>query len=219
MIVTPAPGRTARLPFWHGDGSGRDCGFGTAEGAFIRQVCTGLTDAAEAGHPRFDTRQRQTACVAVVVQHGKRRVLHRKAAALELVPSSHGVAELKKVDAERADLIKTIQQTTHRLARARYHGHLHHHLRDEALRTGKHVDGVIDDLIGAIDVENVQLDAHAQLVKARHAQAIEQRFVKEIAGGVQPDMGTRKALANVSAERHGLVGMGARVRPPSTLHG
>lgn len=25
------------------------------EGAFIRQVCTGLTDAAEAGHPRFDT--------------------------------------------------------------------------------------------------------------------------------------------------------------------
>ena len=55
VIVTPAPGRTARLPFWHGDGSGRDCGFGTAEGAFIRQVCTGLTDAAEAGHPRFDT--------------------------------------------------------------------------------------------------------------------------------------------------------------------
>ena len=46
VIVTPAPGRTARLPFWHGDGSGRDCGFGTAEGAFIRQVCTGLTDAA-----------------------------------------------------------------------------------------------------------------------------------------------------------------------------
>ena len=31
VIVTPAPGRTARLPFWHGDGSGRDCGFGTAE--------------------------------------------------------------------------------------------------------------------------------------------------------------------------------------------
>ena len=55
VIVTPAPGRTARLPFWHGDGSGRDCGFGTAEGAFIRQVCTGLTDDAEAGHPRFDT--------------------------------------------------------------------------------------------------------------------------------------------------------------------
>ena len=167
----------------------------------------------------FAARQRQTACVAVVVQHGKRRVLHRKAAALELVPSSHGVAELKKVDAERADLIKTIQQTTHRLARARYHGHLHHHLRDEALRAGKHVDGVIDDLIGAIDVENVQLDAHAQLVEPGVAQAIEQRFVKEIAGGVQPDMGTRKALANVSAERHGLVGMEQGFAPPSTLHG
>ena len=27
VVVTPAPGRTARLPFWHGEGAGRDYGF------------------------------------------------------------------------------------------------------------------------------------------------------------------------------------------------
>ena len=42
VIVTPAPGRTARLPFWHGDGAGRDAGFGRAKGRFLREISAGL---------------------------------------------------------------------------------------------------------------------------------------------------------------------------------
>lgn len=44
VIVAPAPGRTARLPFWHGDGNGRDAGFGAAQGRFIREISAGLYD-------------------------------------------------------------------------------------------------------------------------------------------------------------------------------
>ncbi|WP_125979424.1 DEAD/DEAH box helicase [Bifidobacterium goeldii] len=42
VIVTPAPGRTARLPFWHGEGAGRDYGFGCALGRFLREAAQGL---------------------------------------------------------------------------------------------------------------------------------------------------------------------------------
>ena len=43
VIVTPAPGRTARLPFWHGEGAGRDYDFGQAIGSFTRAIAGGLS--------------------------------------------------------------------------------------------------------------------------------------------------------------------------------
>ncbi|MBW3590464.1 MAG: DEAD/DEAH box helicase, partial [Actinobacteria bacterium] len=46
VLVTPAPGRPAKMPFWHGDSAGRPIELGRALGAFIRKV--GLGDAAEA---------------------------------------------------------------------------------------------------------------------------------------------------------------------------
>ncbi|TPF86707.1 ATP-dependent helicase [Bifidobacterium sp. UTCIF-37] len=55
VIVTPAPGRTARLPFWHGEESGRDAGFGRAKGRFLRETASGLRSAAaDDGSPTFD---------------------------------------------------------------------------------------------------------------------------------------------------------------------
>lgn len=42
VVVVPAPGRTARLPFWHGEGDGRDYGFGLAQGRFLREISQGL---------------------------------------------------------------------------------------------------------------------------------------------------------------------------------
>ncbi|MBW3092252.1 DEAD/DEAH box helicase [Bifidobacterium sp. 82T10] len=50
VIVTPAPGRTARLPFWHGEESGRDYGFGKAKGRFLREVAGGLQSSATIAH-------------------------------------------------------------------------------------------------------------------------------------------------------------------------
>ena len=42
VVVTPAPGRTARLPFWHGEGAGRDYGFSRATARFTREIADGL---------------------------------------------------------------------------------------------------------------------------------------------------------------------------------
>lgn len=54
VIVNPAPGRTARLPFWHGEGNGRDVGFGTSKGRFIREVTQGLISAHDGESARFN---------------------------------------------------------------------------------------------------------------------------------------------------------------------
>lgn len=42
VVVVPAPGRTARLPFWHGEGDGRDYGFGLTQGRFLTSLAQGL---------------------------------------------------------------------------------------------------------------------------------------------------------------------------------
>lgn len=47
VIVVPAPGRSARLPFWHGEGNGRDYSFGLAQGTWLDAVSAGLVPASE----------------------------------------------------------------------------------------------------------------------------------------------------------------------------
>ena len=44
VIVEPAPGRSARLPFWHGEGVGRPAETGRARGAFLRALAAGVDD-------------------------------------------------------------------------------------------------------------------------------------------------------------------------------
>ena len=61
VVVVPAPGRTARLPFWHGEGDGRDAAFGRSQGRFIRDMAQGLraevSDASQETRPADSTRQ------------------------------------------------------------------------------------------------------------------------------------------------------------------
>ena len=40
VLVSPAPGQSGRLPFWHGDHQGRPYELGVATGAFLREVMT-----------------------------------------------------------------------------------------------------------------------------------------------------------------------------------
>ncbi|NDR53428.1 DEAD/DEAH box helicase [Actinomyces sp. 565] len=58
VIVDPAPGRSARLPFWHGEGAGRPAATGAAKGAFLRQAAAVLGDGglAEAPEPALTQR-------------------------------------------------------------------------------------------------------------------------------------------------------------------
>ena len=55
VVVLPAPGRTARLPFWHDDQDGRDCHFGMTEGRLVRDLSRGLSAKADdaTGKPKF----------------------------------------------------------------------------------------------------------------------------------------------------------------------
>jgi ATP-dependent helicase Lhr and Lhr-like helicase len=48
VIVTPAPGQPARMPFWKGDAPGRPLELGRAIGAFVRELSTMDDDAARA---------------------------------------------------------------------------------------------------------------------------------------------------------------------------
>lgn len=50
VVVVPAPGRPARLPFWHGEGVGRPAELGRAMGAFVREVGEGGPGGAGGGH-------------------------------------------------------------------------------------------------------------------------------------------------------------------------
>ena len=38
VVVIPAPGRPGKMPFWHGDGPGRDAELGAAIGEFVRRI-------------------------------------------------------------------------------------------------------------------------------------------------------------------------------------
>lgn len=44
VIVTPAPGRTARLPFWQADAPGRAASLGAARGRYLRQAANGTAE-------------------------------------------------------------------------------------------------------------------------------------------------------------------------------
>ncbi|MCR2052463.1 DEAD/DEAH box helicase [Actinomyces bowdenii] len=44
VVVDPAPGRSARLPFWHGEGPGRPAAAGAARGAFLRLASSAIAD-------------------------------------------------------------------------------------------------------------------------------------------------------------------------------
>lgn len=48
VVVTPAPGESGKLPFWHGDGPGRPIELGRALGAFVRELVQLPRDAAVA---------------------------------------------------------------------------------------------------------------------------------------------------------------------------
>ncbi len=76
VIVEPAPGRAARLPFWHGEAIGRPYETGRARGALVRALDADLTQAAVSsdtdgsdsiGASRFETADEAAAVLAPIV--------------------------------------------------------------------------------------------------------------------------------------------------------
>ncbi|ATY90348.1 ATP-dependent helicase [Pectobacterium atrosepticum] len=58
VVVIPAPGRSARLPFWRGDGIGRPAELGAAIGAFLGQLEPDISGATNTPFSELDTRTR-----------------------------------------------------------------------------------------------------------------------------------------------------------------
>ena len=48
VLVTPAPGQPAKMPFWHGDAIGRPLELGRALGGFLREISSATPEQAEA---------------------------------------------------------------------------------------------------------------------------------------------------------------------------
>ncbi|MBB2205877.1 ATP-dependent helicase [Gluconacetobacter takamatsuzukensis] len=61
VIVTPAPGRSARLPFWHGDGTRRPAELGEAIGAFMATLDTATREENSEDTPKAETLPRPEA--------------------------------------------------------------------------------------------------------------------------------------------------------------
>ena len=70
VIVEPAPGRSARLPFWHGEGVGKPAEAGRARGEFLRGIAAGIRDVDEEdeAHASVDTAMKMPTSVDTAVK-------------------------------------------------------------------------------------------------------------------------------------------------------
>nr|WP_198199100.1 MULTISPECIES: ATP-dependent helicase [Bifidobacterium] len=88
VVVVPAPGRSARLPFWHGEGTGRDSVFGRRLGRLARELSQGLIPAVQtaSGRPGFT----QPVCARLLEDGLDRPAINNLAALLAEQQASTG---------------------------------------------------------------------------------------------------------------------------------
>nr|WP_190286066.1 ATP-dependent helicase [Pantoea sp. B_9] len=77
VVVVPAPGRSARLPFWHGDSLGRSATLGEAIGRYLRHAASGVL-------PRSDN-------LDANARHNIRALIDEQIAATGLVPDDRNL--------------------------------------------------------------------------------------------------------------------------------
>ncbi|MDO4901617.1 DEAD/DEAH box helicase [Actinomyces sp.] len=88
VVVDPAPGRSARLPFWRGEGTGRPAATGAAKGAFLRQAAAALGDGGFGDPPQPELTDRlHRAGMDAGAQANLVALLREQRAATGVVPS------------------------------------------------------------------------------------------------------------------------------------
>ena len=75
VVVDPAEGRSARLPFWKGEGLGRPAATGLAKGVFLRQAQASLPSEAGAGESEGERALRQRLTEAGLDAHARSNLL------------------------------------------------------------------------------------------------------------------------------------------------
>ena len=75
VVVDPAEGRSARLPFWKGEGLGRPAATGLAKGVFLREVQSSLPSEAGAGESEGERALRRRLTEAGLDAHARSNLL------------------------------------------------------------------------------------------------------------------------------------------------
>ena len=75
VVVDPAEGRSARLPFWKGEGLGRPAATGLAKGVFLREAQSSLPSEAGAGESEGERALRQRLTEAGLDDHARSNLL------------------------------------------------------------------------------------------------------------------------------------------------
>ena len=75
VVVDPAEGRSARLPFWKGEGLGRPAATGLAKGVFLREAQASLPSEAGAGESEGERALRQRLTEAGLDAHARSNLL------------------------------------------------------------------------------------------------------------------------------------------------
>ena len=75
VVVDPAEGRSARLPFWKGEGLGRPAATGLAKGVFLRQAQASLSSEAGAGESEAERALRRRLKEAGLDDHARSNLL------------------------------------------------------------------------------------------------------------------------------------------------
>lgn len=75
VVVDPAEGRSARLPFWRGEGLGRPAATGLAKGVFLREAQNSLPSEAGAGESEGERALRQRLTEAGLDDHARSNLL------------------------------------------------------------------------------------------------------------------------------------------------
>ena len=75
VVVDPAEGRSARLPFWKGEGLGRPAATGLAKGVFLREAQSSLPSEAGAGESEGERALRQRLTEAGLDAHARSNLL------------------------------------------------------------------------------------------------------------------------------------------------
>ena len=75
VVVDPAEGRSARLPFWKGEGLGRPAATGLAKGVFLREVQSSLPSEAGAGESEGERALRRRLTAAGLDAHARSNLL------------------------------------------------------------------------------------------------------------------------------------------------
>ena len=148
---------------------------------------------------RFAAGDRQASRIPVVIQNRIWVAPQFKAPLGKGIGVAQRKTELQQIYAAHAHRIEAHDQLPHRERIARTHGHFNHHIGNERDRPLNSIEGA--RMLGSKRLLPIELHAEANLAQSAIAQLAQTFVVKEVAAGIQTNMGLRIQFARRIQER------------------